>query len=105
MNLIGKYCIHYDAKNPVNGIFLGLIVEEIMGHTIVSSIRVLNIETGNHSICYTDPKYSIVNKGIIDFSNYLESNREAIKSMLLSSDDQSRNLALEILKQHNCFIL
>lgn len=102
MNLVGKYCIHYNAEIPVNGIFLGLIVE---GDSVDSSIRILNTETGRHSICYTNPKFSAVNKGIIDFSNYLEYNRETIKSMLLSSDEQSRNLALEILKQHNCFVL
>lgn len=104
MDLIGKYCIHYDSGNK-NGIFLGVITEELMQSSAAASIRVLNPYKNNYSICYRNPVTSFVNKGIIDWDKYQESNKDNIKTMLLGQDESARQLALEILKQYNCVIL
>ncbi len=110
MNIEGKYVVIVDSdirQRYQSGVFpivgSGTRFSDSELNSNSNIIRYKNENDISH--CYRAPAESRVNRAIIDWDRYQESNKDNIKTMLIGEDESARQLALEVLKQYNCVII
>lgn len=93
-----------DSYGWMNGLY------KILGPGIICGSNFLQfdkIDPGTRKLaeCFVNPKISENNRAIIDWDKYQESNKDNIYQMLIGEDEDARQYALEVLRQHNCVLL